>query len=114
MSGYNAILFMRRLEMEANKLGFMMTHPKNRFDEGDSVALKPLNDETLPIYSRDAEIFVGSLEQLNIWLRGVEWARNYDSILKVSDDKKRARKEQDTRNAQILSCLKSEKVVQKS
>ena len=113
MSGYNAILFMRRLEEQVNQLGFMMCYPKNRFDEGDSVALKPLNDEAVPIYSRDAEVFVGSLEQLSVWLRGVEWARNYDSMLRVSDEKKRARKEQDLRNTQMTQRLKSEKVVQK-
>ena len=113
MSGYNAILYMRRLEKEVNQLGFMMCHPKNRFDEGDMVALKPLDDEAVPIYSRDAEVFVGSLEQLGVWLRGVEWARNYDSMLRVADDKKRARKEQDLRNTQMAQRLKSEKVVQK-
>lgn len=113
MSGYNAILYMRRLEKEVNQLGFMMAYPKNRFDEGDMVALKPLDDEAVPIYSRDAEVFVGSLEQLGVWLRGVEWARNYDNMLRVSDDKKRARKEQDLRNTQMAQRLKSEKVVQK-
>lgn len=112
MSGYNTILFTRRLEKEANQLGFMLAYPKNRFDEGDSVALKPLNSDAVPIYSRDAEVFVGSLEQLGVWLRGVEWARNYDSMLRVSDDKKRARKEQDLRNTQMTQRLKSEKVVQ--
>lgn len=113
MSGYNAILFMRGLEQEANQLGFMMAYPKNRFDEGDMVALKPLNDDAVPIYSRDAEVFVGTLEQLNVWLRGVEWARNYDRLLQVSDEKKRARKEQDLRNTQMAQRLKSEKVIQK-
>lgn len=113
MSGYNAILYMRRLEQEANQLGFMMSYPKNRFDEGDLVALRPRDDEAVPIYSRDAEVFVGSLEQLGVWLRGVEWARNYDLMLKVSDEKKRARREQDLRNTQMAQRLKSEKVVQK-
>ena len=113
MSGYNAILFLRRLEQEANQLGFMLAHPKHQFDEGDSVALKPLNDDAVPIYSRDAEVFVGTLEHLNVWLRGVEWARNYDRLLRVSDEKKRARKEQDLRNTQMAQRLKSEKVIQK-
>lgn len=113
MSGYNAILFMRRLEKEANQLGFMLAYPKHRIDDGDLVALKPRDDDAVPVYSRDAEVFVGSLEQLNVWLRGVEWARNYDMLLRVSDEKKRARKEQDMRNAQMLQRLKAEKVVQK-
>lgn len=113
MSGYQSILFMRKLEQEVNQLGFMMAYPKNRFDEGDMVALKPRDDDAVPIYSRDAEIFVGTLEQLAVWIRGVQWTRNYDSMLKVSDEKKRARKEQDLRNTQMAQRLKSEKVVQK-
>lgn len=116
MSGYQAVLQMRRLEQEANQLGFMFSHPKSRWssDSIDQVALKPLNDEAVPVYSRDAEVFVGTLDQLGVWLRGVEWARNYDMLLRVSDEKKRARKEQDLRNSQLTQRLKSEKVVQKN
>jgi len=47
----------------------------------------------LPIYSRDAELFIGSIERLEDWLAGVQWARDYDMMLKVSDDKKRDRAE---------------------
>ena len=115
MSGYHTILRMRRLEEEVAKLGFMFAYPKHRYgDEQDMVALKPLNDRALPIYSRDAELFCGTLEQLEVWLRGVQWSRDYDMLLKVSDEKRRDRKEQDVRNRQLVQLLKSEKVVQKS
>lgn len=99
MSGYQAVLQMRRLEQEANQLGFMFSHPKSRWssDSIDQVALKPLNDEAVPVYSRDAEVFVGTLDQLGVWLRGVEWARNYDMLLRVSDEKKRHTKENQVR-----------------
>jgi hypothetical protein len=92
MSGYNAILRIRRLEQAAHGLGFMFSHPRQRFNdqEVDMVALKPLNDDTVPIYSRDAEVFCGTLDQLATWLQGVEWARDYDRMLKISDAKKRA------------------------
>lgn len=114
MSGYHTILRMRRLEEDVAKLGFMFAYPKHRFgDEQDMVALKPLDSDAVPIYSRDAEIFCGTLEQLEVWLRGVEWARNYDMLLKVSDEKRRARKEQDARNRLMMQRLKNEKVVQK-
>lgn len=115
MSGYHTILRMRRLEEEVAKLGFMFAYPKHRYgDEQDMVALKPIDSDAVPIYSRDAEIFCGTLEQLEVWLRGVQWARDYDMLLRVSDEKKRARKEQDVRNKQLVQLLKSEKVVQKS
>lgn len=90
MSGYHTILRMRRLEQDVAKLGFMFSYPKHRYgDEQDMVALKPLDSDSVPIYSRDAEIFCGTLEQLEVWLRGVEWARDYDMLLRVSDDKRR-------------------------
>lgn len=114
MSGYQSILLLRRLEEEVTKLGFMFSYPKNRFEEGDLVALKPKDSDAVPIYSRDAEVFTGTLEQLQVWVRGVQWARDYDRMLKVSDEKKRGRKEQDERNRLMVQRLKSEKVVQKS
>ena len=76
-------------------------------EDGDTVALKPKDADSLPIYSRDAEVFVGSLTDLQYWLRGVEWAREYDRMIKISDDKKRARKEQDLRNRQLVKTLKT-------
>ena len=115
MSGYQTILRIRRLEEEVNNLGFMLAYPKNHhFDSGDQVSLKPKDAESVPIYARDTEVFVGTLEELNVWLRGVQWARGYDMMLRVSDDKKRERKEQDERNKQLVQRLKSQEVHQKS
>ncbi len=107
MAGYTQILEVRRLEEEVTKLGFMFCHPKHgdRGEFGDVVALKPKDADSLPIYSRDAEIFVGTLKDLQYWLRGVKWARDYDNMMKISDDKKRARKEQDERNRQLARTL---------
>lgn len=114
MSGYHTILRLRRLEEDVNKLGFMFAYPKHRYGDEDMIALKPVDSDAVPIYSRDAEIFCGTLEQLEVWLRGVQWARDYDMLLRVSDEKRRARKEQDQRNKLMMQRLKSEKVVQKN
>ena len=116
MSGYNTILRLRKLEAEVERLGFMFSHPRHGSydDHGEQVALRPRDEQALPIYSRDAELFVGTLEQLEVWLRGVAWAREYDRMLRVSDDQKRARKEQDARNEQIVRLLKTEEKAQKS
>ena len=113
MSGYSDIQKMRRLEKDANELGFMFANPKNGFYHsqfGDSVSLIPKDKDSVPVYARDAEVFIGTLEDLNMWLRGVEWARQYDMLLKVSDDEKRKRKEQDIRNKQLVSLLREEKL----
>jgi len=62
----------------------------------------------LPIYSRDAELFIGSIERLEDWLAGVQWARDYDMMLKVSDDKKRTRAEERERERIALRRKREE------
>ena len=114
MSGYSHIQKLRRLEREVDELGLVFANPKNGYYQdhfGDVVALVPKDQNSLPIYSRDAEIFLGTLEDLEIWLRGVEWSRKYDQMIKVSDDKKRQRKEQDVRNKQLVQRLKDEELI---
>ena len=77
-------------------------------DFGDVVALKPKAD-CLPIYSRDAELFVGTIEQLERWLQGFHVARKYDSLLLGNKhDALRQRKEQDFRNKQLIKQIKGE------
>ena len=95
MSGYQTILRIRRIEETVAKLGFMLANSKHGWDNSnpDMVALKPRDEDAVPIYSRDAEVFGGTLEELEVWLRGVEWARSYDRVLRISDDKKRAKYE---------------------
>jgi len=66
----------------------------------------PKNHEALPIYSRDAELFVGSIERLEDWINGVRWARQYDMMLKLSDDDKRVKAEQKEKNRQLMRTLK--------
>jgi hypothetical protein len=108
MSGYEAILKIRRLERECDELGFMFCQSKHgSYYGGDAVALKPKDQDSLPVYSRDAEIFCGTIEQLSEWLRGVQWARQYDRmVFGVKHDKVRERKEQDERNRQLMSMIK--------
>lgn len=107
MTGYNAVLKIRRFEQELDKLGFRMGHPKHSgIRDYDCVSLMPKDEDSLPIYTRDAELFIGTIEQAQEWLRGIEWAREYDRMLRLTDDKKRARKEQDERNRQLMRKLK--------
>lgn len=112
MTGMYEINKIRRVEKELNELGFVMVNPKHGWNTHDMnhVAIIPKDSNALPVYSRDAELFSGTLEQLEVWLRGVEWARQYDYLLNVSDEKKRERKEQDLRNKQMLQRLKEEDV----
>lgn len=108
MTGYRTILMLRRFEQEVDELGLRIGHVKYNYSQDtDKISLMPKDDEALPIFSRDAEIFVGTVEQAQEWMRGVKWARNYDRMLKVSDDNKRAKREQHERNRLLIEKLKA-------
>lgn len=112
MSGYKSILILRHLEKEVDKLGFVLEAPKSSgwgdSDFDDRVSIIPKDENALPVYSRDTEIFTGTLESLRIWLHGVQWARQYDSMLGLSDDKKRTKKEEHERGRQLIANLKKD------
>jgi hypothetical protein len=110
MSGYNLIVKIRDLEQKLEILGLMICHASHyRHDFGDVVAVRPRDADSLPIYSRDAELFVGTLEALEYWIQGIEWARKYDRmVFGKLHDTKREKKEQDYRNEQLVITLKQD------
>ena len=112
MSGWNTIQRIRRIEEQISRLGFKFSKSKHGdfTDLHGALSLVPRDTDALPIYTRDAELFVGSIERLEDWLAGVYWAREYDRMLKLSDEKKRARKEQDERNRILLKTIKDSKI----
>lgn len=111
MAGYNLIRKIKRLEETLYALGMRWGyHGYGTHDEfGDILAVMPRDDE-LPQYARDAVLFAGSIDDLDRWLQGIKWARDYDMMIRVSDEKKRARKEQDVRNRQTIQRIKNEEV----
>ena len=116
MSGWNTIQRIKRIEAQIDKLGFKFKQPKHGDWESEerSLSLVPKDADALPIYSRDAELYVGSLEGLETWLHGVEWARNYDMMLRLGDDAKRAKAEQKERNRLLMRTLKEGKRIEGS
>jgi hypothetical protein len=114
MSGWNTIERIRRLEEIVDALGFKFAKSKHGdwTDDHGALSLKPKDPDALPIYNRDAELYVGSIEGLETWLHGVRWAREYDMMLKLSDDKKRLAAEQKERNRQLMRTLKEGKRVE--
>jgi hypothetical protein len=109
MAGYQTILRIRRLEEEVGKLGMRMGNTKHgnfRQEFGDVVALFP-KDDALPIYSRDAELFVGTIEEMEVWLRG--WQKSFEyhrMLIGRNFEEKIKRKEQDYRNEQLMRRIK--------
>ena len=111
MAGWNTITQIRKLEERADGLGMKFTAYKHDDMYGEHVALVPKDKDALPIYSRDAILFAGSLEHADRFMQGVLWAREYDRMAVDRNlDKKRERKEQDERNKQMVKILKEEKV----
>lgn len=112
MAGYQSVIALRRLEEDLDKLGLMLCASKHgnwsSEDYSDRAAVKPKGEHALPIYTRDAEMYSGTLEQIRVWVMGVNWARNYDGMLKVSDEKKREKKENDYRAKRMLKTLAGE------
>ena len=108
MSGFGTIKIIRDFEQTCYELGFEIA--QSRFDRA-SIALKPMDDR-FPHYSRDAELFNGSIEEARVWLRGLQWAREYDEMLKVSTDKKRGDQEQKERNRHLMKSIKSGRKVE--
>lgn len=111
MSGYSTVLKIRRLEQEIDALGFRWGNSRHGSwgsqEYGDVIALYPKDDEALPVYSRDAELFIGTIEQLEVWLNGFKKAREYDMLVfGHQHDQARARKEQTERNKQLLNKIK--------
>jgi hypothetical protein len=109
--GYDQIAQVRRAEKQADELGFMFAYPRNGWSSNEHqsyLALKPKDADSLPIYARDAQFFTGTLDDVENFMMGIKWARDYDHMLRVSDSKKRERKEQDVRNKKLLDTLKGE------
>ena len=118
MSGWETIKALKLLEERVDALGLAITNPGdflgnsyNNSNYGDRVALRP-KDDCVPHYSRDAIVWLGSLEELQHWLNGVEWGWQYDAMLKISDHKKRNKAEANERSRQLMATLKKSKLVQ--
>lgn len=108
MTGIAFLRKFRAIEEQAYKLGLQITASKHFAREYDMVALQPKDSDSLPVYARDAEMFVGSIEELERWLAGVEWARQYDAMIFGNrHNKKRERLEQDYRNKYLATLLKN-------
>ena len=102
MSGWDIIDRIRILEDKIDRLGCKLISANHN----DRIKVVAKEDDRLPGYSQSAALFTGTLEDLECWVKGVHWARMYDQLIDLSDDEKRARKEQDMRNQGLMQTLK--------
>ena len=101
-SGYQLIAELDRLAKDLSVLGMVLAQPKHH--SPNTAAVRP-KDDCLPVYTRDSELFLGTLAEIQVWMEGVRWARHYDRLLKVSDDTRRTKKEDDYCHRWMLSQL---------
>lgn len=78
------------VEEEAKHIGLRFSHDPYHYDDRDVICLQP-SDDQLPIYSRDAIIFVGDHNEVSKFLSGVRWAREYDVMIKAMPKNRRER-----------------------
>ncbi len=94
--GMNMIERIDSIRAVVDRLGFRMGKPPyatyGEPDNIDNIALYP-KDNCLPVYNRDAMLFVGNLVELEQWIKGLDWARQYDSYLGVASEQRRAQYE---------------------
>lgn len=106
MIGYDTLIKIEDVKTRAAKLGFALTRDHYHTS---GIALRPVDDE-LPIYSRDAMLMHGDLDQIDHFLLGIEWTKKYlIQQLRVTSEEKITRKEQDYRNRRMLSTIEGEK-----
>ena len=91
--GINMIERIDRVRDLVDKLGFRIGHAPYQGEDIDSLSLYAKGN-LLPIYARDAVLFTGTLADLEQWLSGVQWARQYDAYVNACSDKRRSQAEQ--------------------
>lgn len=108
VAGWQLLKDYRDAEERANEIGLKFAPSKYSGYEFDTIALIPLN-ESLPVYNREAEVMAGTLADINSWLRGVAWARNYDELMKVSSNEKREIAERKYQQRELVKTIRDGK-----
>lgn len=103
MSGWTTVSLVHDIERQLDQMGLSMA----RGQDYNKVTVIPKPNMPTTIYTNGTTLFSGTLEELDVWLWGIRWAREYDRVLfgKTHDDK-RLRKEQDARNRQLVEIIK--------
>jgi hypothetical protein len=78
---------LERLRGRLKKLGYVMCQSKYSTSGDYLIGVYPLDDK-LPLYSRDAELFTGTTESIESWIRGIEHRNDYLTMLKATSEDK--------------------------
>lgn len=102
--GMNTINRIRDVENLAKSCGFKFSMPSDRSRTTDVIALCPIDDE-YPIYRIREELFVGTLDELALMLKGMIWMKEYLIKIKAVSPEHIAKKEQSVRNKALVKLL---------
>lgn len=91
MTGYKEYKPIQNVLVMAEKLGFRVDDSASRFTTQQNTMALFATDK-LPMHTEDACIYVGSFEDLECWLQGALWAREYDSMVFTVNKKGRSQK----------------------
>ena len=96
--GMNVYHKFKDLEEQCAKLGFRFSHdPQGLFGDNafrDLICLLPGHNEALPVYSRDATLFRGSLDECLTFLHGWRESLHYLEIIEATTKDKIRKAEQ--------------------
>jgi len=125
MTGYSMIKKIIRLDSQLAELGLILCDANtytmrntgvcaSMSPSADLVAVSPRDEESFPLFSPTAMLFIGTIEETELWLRGVMWSRDCDRMLFGSaHDSRREKKMQDRRNQRLIERLKNTGVSEK-
>lgn len=103
MTGFSTLTKIESVKNRCEEIGFKMV-PSGSLD---TICIQPKTNDSLPIYHENSPIFVGTLEEIDIWLSGVCWARYYDSMVtnnKSTNNRKKA--EKNISNKRLIKIIK--------
>jgi len=101
--GTREVMLIRRVEEELDRLGMRMAVSYNNRD--NSISVYPKDENHLPCFNHQMSLFEGTIEELAMFLHGVDWARRYDLALGLKTDQRRERSEQKVRNRKLLDMI---------
>jgi hypothetical protein len=102
--GFSVYQRLQQLELRTKRHGFKLA--KSQYS--DFFALAPGDPDCLPCYTRDVEIYTGTLHDMETWLLGYEQAFFYLKLIKATTDSKIDKCEEKVRHELLLTILKQD------
>jgi hypothetical protein len=84
---WSDVELLERVVKGLEQIGFKVKPTKYGYGGRTLVGVFPLDDKN-PIYSRDAEVFTGTMEEISVWIRGFNNRNDYLHMLKATTEKR--------------------------